>query len=128
MDERICRLFGIIGQEILLYRNLTQHARRKTALFFKGKAGEIREYQKIEAGFNCRLRNLENELKYLTGDLGKTLGIPAEEFTLLKLADHLEQSIAREIRRRVLLFFGIVQQLRSLNRRHVRLMKGTLAC
>ncbi len=104
MDDRIRNLLQIIGQEIMLYRDLTEHARKKAALLFAGKAEAVREHKIIEERFNRRLRNLENEMVHLVRDLCRTFGIPHEEFTLLKLADNLEQSLALEIRRRTALF------------------------
>ena len=126
MDDRIRNLLQIVGQEIMLYRDLTDHARKKTALLLKGQTDAILESNRIEDGFNSRLRNLENELGHLVQDLCRAFRIPREEFTLIRLADNVEQSLALEIRSRTVLFLNIIRQLKSVSQRNIRLVEKSI--
>jgi hypothetical protein len=126
MDDRIKNLLQIVSQEIMLYRDLTEHARRKSALLAKGQTEAIRESDRAEEVFNNRLRNLENEMAHLAQDLCRIFCIPFEEFTLTRLADSLEQSLALEIRYRTMLFLNIVRQLKSVTQRNIRLVERSL--
>jgi hypothetical protein len=123
MDDRIRNLLQIVSQEIALYRDLTEHARHKSALLAKGQAEAIRESKRIEEVFNNRLRNLENEMAHLAHDLCRIFRIPREEFTLTRLADTLEHSLALEIRYRTALFLNIVRQLKSVTQRNMKLVE-----
>jgi flagellar biosynthesis/type III secretory pathway chaperone len=126
MDDPISDLLGIVREEIHLYRDLVEHARRKTALLVKGRAEAILESNKIEEAFNVKLRDLESEMVRICHDLSQALRIPREEFTLMRLADSLEQSLALEIRMQTALFRNIVTQLKSVNQRNMRLIEKSI--
>ena len=126
MDDKISNLLGIVHEEINLYRDLTEHARRKAVLLAKGRVEAIRESNKIEERFNTKLRILENEMMRLGQDLCQSFRIPSEEFTLTRLADNLEHSIAQEIQYQTALFRNIVRQLKSVSQRNVRLIEGSI--
>jgi len=126
MDSRISNLLGIIREEINLYRDLIEHARRKTALLVRGRTDAILESNKIDETFNIKLRILENEMARLCVDLCKAFKIPREEFTLLKLAGGVEQSAAAEIRSQTSLFKNLVEQLKSVNQRNMRLIERSI--
>ncbi len=126
MSDPISDLLGIIREEINLYRDLVEHARRKTALLVQGGVEAILECNKVEETFNSKLRELEMEMKRLCYDLSEAFRIPREEFTLMKLADSLEQSIALELRSQTTLFRNIVRQLKSVNQRNMRLIEKSI--
>lgn len=126
MDDRISDLLRIVREEIGLYRDLIEHARRKTALLVKGHVDAILESNKIEEMFNAKLRILEKEMACLCRDLGQAFRIPRDEVTLMKLADSLEQSVALEIKSQTALFRNIVKQLKSVNQRNVRLIERSI--
>ncbi len=126
MDDRISDLLGIIRDEISLYRGLVEHARRKTAWLVQGGAEAILESNRIEETFNSRLRTLEAEMVRLCRELSLSLQIPREEFTLMKLADNLEQSLALEIKNQAALFRNLVKQLKSISQRNARLLEKSL--
>ncbi len=116
-----------MAQEIMLYRDLTVHARKKTALLFKGMTKDFCRYKQIEQGFNTRLRNLEHQVTHVVRDLARAFGIPERECTLMKLVDNLEQSVALEVRRQIVVFLNIVRQLNSVSQRSVRLTEKFFA-
>jgi len=126
MDDRISDLLGIVREEISIYRDLIEHARRKTAFLVQGRVEAILESNKIEEAFNIKLRNLESEMARLCHDLGQSFRIPREEFTLMKLADSLEQSLALEIRTQSTLFRNMVNQLKSVSQRNMRLIERSI--
>jgi flagellar biosynthesis/type III secretory pathway chaperone len=126
MEDRISDLLGIIRDEISLYRDLIEHARRKTALLVQGRVEAILESNKIEEAFNAKLRALEKEMARLCSDLSQSFRIPREEFTLIRLADSLEQSLALEIKTQTTLFRNIVRQLKSVNQRNMRLIERSI--
>jgi hypothetical protein len=126
MSDPISDLLGIVREEINLYRDLVEHARRKTPLLVQGGVEAILESNKIEETFNSRLRILELEMKRLCCDLGRAFRIPREEFTLMKLADNLDQSLAQELRSQATLFRNIVKQLKSVSRRNMRLTEKSI--
>jgi hypothetical protein len=126
MDDRISDLLEIIRDEIRVYRDLIEHARRKTALLVQGRVEAILESNKIDETFNIKLRSLEVEMARLCCDLSQAFRIPREEFTLMKLADSLEQSLALEIRTQTTLFRNIVKQLKSVSQRNMRLIERSI--
>jgi predicted RNase H-like nuclease (RuvC/YqgF family) len=126
MDNRISDLLGIVREEISLYRDLIEHTRRKTALLVKGRVEAILESNKSEESYNIKLRKLESEMVRLCSELAESFRIPREEFTLMKLADNLEQSIALEIRTQTALFRNIVKQLKSVSQRNMRLIEKSI--
>jgi hypothetical protein len=126
MDNGISDLLRIVREEISLYRELMEHARQKTALLIQGSVEAILESNKIEEMFSARLRTLEMEMASLCSDLGKAFGIPREEFTLMKLADSLEQSLAMEIKSQTALFRNIVRQLKAVNQRNRKLIERSI--
>ena len=126
MKEKISDLLGIVREEINLYRDLVEHARRKTALLVQGRVEAILESNKIEETFNAKLRALEEEMAIVCRDLSQAFRIPREGFTLMKLADSLEQSLALEIKSQTTLFRNLVKQLKSVNQRNMRLMEKSV--
>lgn len=126
MDEQIAALLKIIKEEIALYRDLILHAREKTALLVRGSLEAILESNKTDETFNIQLRMLEDEMARLCQQLCQTLHMAREEFTLLKLADGAEQSVAAEIRAQTLLFKNLVEQLKGINQRNRKLVENSL--
>ncbi len=126
MEKLISDLLGIVREEIELYRELIEHARRKTALLVQGSAQPLIESNKVDETFNLKLRVLESEMARLCGDLSRAFHIPREEFTLLKLADGLEQSAAAEITTLSSLFRNLVEQLKTVNQRNTRLVESSI--
>ena len=126
MERRIAELLGLVREEISLYRDLIEHARRKTALLVRGSVGAILESNKVEETYNVKLRFLEAELLRLCSDLGAAFKIPSEEFTLLKLAEGLEAPVAAEIKSQTTLFKNLVDQLKAVNRRNMRLVDSSV--
>ena len=126
MDDRIVALMRIIGEEIALYRDLIEHARHKTALLVRGPLEAILESNKIDETFNVKLRLLENEVARLCQQLCQSFQIAREEFTLLKLAEGVEQPVATEIKSQSLLFKNLVEQLKGINQRNRKLVENSL--
>jgi hypothetical protein len=126
MDDRISGLLEIIQEEINLYRDLIEHARRKTALLVQGRVDAILESNRADEMYNVKLRALEMEMARLCQDLGRSFRIPREELTLMKLADSLEPSLALEIRTQTTLFRNIVKQLKSVSQRNRRLIERSI--
>ena len=126
MKEKISDLLGIVREEINLYRDLVEHARRKTALLVQGRVEAILESNKIEETFSAKLRALEEEMAIVCRDLSQAFRIPREGFTLMKLADSLEQSLALEIKSQTTLFRNLVKQLKSVNQRNMRLIERSV--
>ncbi len=126
MEEQVRALIILVREEIDLYRDLIQHARKKTALLVRGPLEAILESNKIDETFNIKLRVLENEVASTCQQLCSMLHINREEFTLLKLADGLEQSAASEIRSQSILFKNMVAQLKGVNQRNRKLVESSL--
>ncbi len=126
MESRVSDILRIVREEIDLYRDLIEHARRKTALLVQGRLEAILESNKVEETFNIKLRILETEMARLCSDLCKALKIPREGFTLLKLADGVEQRVAAEIKSQTNLFKNLVDQLKSVNQRNLRLVESSI--
>jgi hypothetical protein len=126
MDNKIPDLLRIVREEIGVYSDLVEHARRKTTLLVQGRLDALLESNKIEENFNYRLRVLETEMSHLCSDLCQSFRIPREEFTLLKLADGVEQSVAAEIKSQASLFKTIVEQLKSVNQRNRKLIERSI--
>jgi hypothetical protein len=126
MHDPVSDLLRIVREEINLYRDLVEHARRKTALLVQGSVDAILESNKIEESFNSKLRALEMEMARLCQELSRTFQIPREEFTLMKLAESVEQPFALEIRSQTTLFRNIVRQLKSVNQRNRTLIEKSL--
>jgi hypothetical protein len=126
MDEKISDLLGIVREEISLYRELMEHARQKTALLVQGRLEAILESNRIEEMFSARLRELETKMEQLCIDLSQAFRIPHEEFTLMKLADSLDQSLSLEIKSQSTLFGNIVKQLKTINQRNRKLIEKSL--
>jgi hypothetical protein len=126
MDEQIPALLRIVGEEIALYRDLIAHARRKTAILVRGSLESLLESNKTDETFNVKLRLLENEMARLCQQLCQMLHIALEEFTLLKLAEGVEQSVAAEIRSQSMIFKNLVEQLKGINQRNRKLVENSL--
>ena len=126
MSDQVSELLGIVRDEIRIYRDLMEHAQRKTALLTQGRVEALLESNKTEEVFNETLRALESEMARLCRDLGAAFGIPREEFTLMRLAQNLEQPLALEILTQAGLFQKIVKQLKSVNQRNMRLAEHSM--
>jgi hypothetical protein len=126
MDEQIAALLKIVGEEIALYRDLIAHARRKTAILVRGSLESILESNKTDETFNAKLRLLEDEMARLCQQLCQVLHIAREEFTLLRLAEGVEQSVAAEIRSQSMIFKNLVEQLKGINQRNRKLVENSL--
>jgi flagellar biosynthesis/type III secretory pathway chaperone len=126
MPDPVSDLLRIVREEINLYRDLVEHARRKTALLVQGSVNAILESNKVEESFNSKLRALEMEMARLCQELSRTFQIPREEFTLMKLAESIEPPLALEIRSQTTLFRNIVRQLKSVNQRNRTLIEKSL--
>ena len=126
MEPGVLDLLGIVREEINLYRDLIEHSRRKTSLLVQGSVEGILESNKTEETFNVKLRILENEMIRLCSDLCVAFKIPRNEFTLLKLADGVEQSVAAEIRSQSNLFKSLVDQLKTINQRNMKLVECSI--
>jgi hypothetical protein len=126
MEQPLSDLLGIVSEEIALYRELIEHARRKTALLVQGRLEPLLECNKVEETFNIQLRILENEMARLCRELCQAFKIPREEFTLLKLADGVEQSVAAEIKSQTSLFKNLIEQLKAVNQRNMKLVESSL--
>jgi hypothetical protein len=128
MTDPVSDLLGIVREEIVLCRDLVEHAKRKTVLLVQGSVEEILESDKVEQTLNSKLCLLEREMQGLCLDLSRAFRIPREEFTLMKLADRLEPPLALDIRSQAALFRDLVQQLKSISRRNVRLIEKSMKC
>jgi hypothetical protein len=126
MDEQIAALMRVVREEIALYRDLIEHARRKTAILVRGSIEAIMESNKTDETFNVKLRILEDEMGRLCQQLCQALQVRKEEFTLLKLAEGVEQSAAAEIRSQSTLFKHLVSQLKAINQRNRKLVESSL--
>jgi len=126
MGDQILELLEIVRNEIGLYRDLLEHARQKTALLAQGRLDALRESNKTDEVFNAKLRGLESEMARLCRDLRDALRIPHEGFTLVKLTQYLEPSLALELLAQADLFRNIVKRLKSVNQRNLRLMGHSL--
>ncbi len=126
MDELIPAIVKVVREEIDLYRQLMAHAREKTALLVRGTLAAILESNKTDETYNLKLRVLENELGRLILQACQLMRIPREEFTLLKLAESADPAAADEIRSLATLFRNLVDQLKRVNQRNMRLIEDSL--
>jgi len=126
MDELIAAMVKVVRDEVDIYRALIFHAREKTSLLVRGRLAAILESNKIDESFNLKLRLLEDEMARLTARACQGLQIPREEFTLLKLAESAEPTVAEEIRSLATLFKNLVDQLKKVNQRNMRLIESSL--
>jgi flagellar biosynthesis/type III secretory pathway chaperone len=126
MADQVSDLLGVVREEITLYRDLVEHARQKTALLVKGSVEAILESNKVEDALCSKLRSLEMDRKRLCRQLAEAFRISREGFTLMKLAEKAEPSIAPEIRSQAGLFRNLVRQLRSITQRNRKLIEHSL--
>ena len=126
MNQQIADLLEIVQEEIGLYRDLIEHAKEKNRLLAQGRVEVILESNKVEETFAVKLCFLENEMKRLGCGICETLGIAHEEFTLIKLAECLEQSDALEIRSLFDRLRNVVLQLKSITARNRLLIDESL--
>lgn len=126
MDELVTAVLRIVKEEIDLYRELTTHARAKTALLVRGRLDAILESNRVDESFNLKLRTLEDEMSRLTIQICRMLQIPREKFTLLGLAERSDPSTAEEIRSLATLFRNLISQLKKVNQRNMRLIESSL--
>jgi len=127
MENRVSELLGLIREEISLYRDLIEHARRKTALLIQGSVQAILESNKVEETFNLKLRMLEDEVRRLCLELCQAFRLPREEFTLLKLAEGFEEPVAEEIKSQTGLFKNLIEQLKTVNQRNMKLIESSIS-
>ncbi len=125
MENRVSALLSLVREEIGIYRDLIEHARRKTAILVRGRAEELLESNKVEETFNIKLKFLETEVRRLCSELAQVFNIPCGEFTLLKLAEGSERSIADEIKMQSGLFRNLIDQLKSVNQRNMKLIESS---
>jgi len=126
MESRLKDLLNVVAEEIGVYRDLIEHARRKTALLVQGSLDAILQSNREDETFNTRLRTLESEIVRLCEGLSAEFRIPREEFTLLRLADGLEDPFAAEIKSQTSLFRNLVHQLEIVNQRNMRLIESSV--
>ena len=126
MESRIKDLLRAVAEEICVYRELIEHARRKTALLVQGSLAGILESSREDESYNVRLRILESQVIRLCKDLCAELRIPFEEFTLLRLADGVGEPVATEIKSQTSLFRNLVRQLEVINQRNMRLIESSV--
>lgn len=126
MDEHISALLGIVQEEIDLYRELIAHARKKTSLLVRGQLAAILESNKVDETYNIKLRMLEDELSRLCRKICQALQLSVDEFTLLKLAQGADPSVAEEIKSQSVLFRNLVDQLKKVNQRNMKLVDSSL--
>lgn len=126
MEPVISDILKIVREEVSLYRDLIEHVRRKSALLVQGRVDAIMESNKVEENFSLKLRSLEAEIRRLCSELCHKLQIPREEFTLLKLAERADRTVAVEIESQTTLFKNLVDQLKAVNRRNTRLIESSV--
>ncbi len=126
MTDQVSDLLGTVREEILLYRELVEHARRKTSLLAQGGLEAILDSNKTDEALNARLRMLAQQMTRLCSDLGRIFRIRREEVTLMKLADRLEPSFALELRALAVVFRDLAKQLKSISRNNARFMETSL--
>ena len=119
-------MLKILHEEVGIYRELVELARRKTALLVQGRVEAIQESNKTEETCSLKLRILENEMSRLCGELCQLFKIPHEEFTLLRLAVDADPPVAAEIKAQTSLFQSLIEQLKSVNRRNGRLIESSI--
>jgi hypothetical protein len=127
MDEDLSALLKIVQEEIDLYRELIGHAREKTSLLVRGHLGAILESNKVDETFSVKLRMLEDELARLSLQVCQKFHIKREEFTLLKLAEGADPSLAEELKSQSTLFKNLVDQLKKVNQRNRKLVESSLS-
>ena len=126
MSDPVSDLLGVILEEISLYRELAEHARRKTALLVQGTVEAILESNKAEETFGSRLHALESDMRRLCQELTQAFRIPQEEFALTRLADHLELSLAGELRSQIILLRNAVKYVKSISLRNMKLIEKSI--
>jgi len=123
MGNPLADLLGIIREEIIIYRELIEHMREKTALLVQGRLEAILDSNRVEEAFSAQLRRLEIRMARLSIELSGIYKIPREEFTLLKLADSVDQSLAAEIKSQTVLFGDLLEQLKLVSQRNMLLVE-----
>jgi FlgN protein len=126
MESRIKDLLKAVGEEVCIYRELVEHARRKTALLVQGSLAGILESNREDEAYNLRLRMLESQIIRLCNDLCAEFRIPREGFTLLRLAEGLGEQVAAEIKSQTSLFRNLVHELEVVNQRNIRLIESSV--
>jgi hypothetical protein len=126
MNDQASDLLGIIREEICLCRDLVEHSQHKATLIALGSVEDILESNRIEESHSSRLLALEEDMKRLCCDLGRTCRIPSEEVTIMKLADYFERSLALEIKGQSDICRNLMQQLSSVSRRNKRLIEKSM--
>lgn len=126
MTQELSAFLKIVQEEIDIYRELIAHARKKTSLLVRGHLEAILESNKIDETFSVKLRMLEDELARLSVQICQKFQIKREEFTLLKLAENADPSLAEELRSQSTLFKNLVDQLKKVNQRNKKLVESSL--
>lgn len=125
-SDRVTDLLSVIREETTISRDLVDRARRKSALLTDGGVDAILESNKVEEALCSRLRTLESERRRLSDDLRQAFRIPSEGFTLTKLADRCERSLALEFLSQASLFRSMMKELKSVAQRNVRLIEKSI--
>jgi hypothetical protein len=126
MEDRISDLLGIVRDEIQLYSDLLEHARKKTSLLVQGRVDAILESNKIDETLFHQLQVMKAKRLRLCNDLILAFGISREGFTLTSLAERLEHPHALEIRTQIKLFQNLVKQLEYVGMRNRKLTQQAL--
>ena len=127
MNRRIADLLRIVREETGIYRDLIEHARRKTSLLIQGRTEALLESNKIDETFSVKLRIMENEMNRLCSELCQEFTIPREEFTLLRLAEGVEPEVAEEIKAQAGLFKNLLEQLKKVTQHNMKLVESSLS-
>jgi hypothetical protein len=126
MEDRISDLLGMVRDEIRLYRDLIENARKKTNLLVQGRAEAILESNRIEETYFLRLQAIELKRLRLCNELSFAFRIPREEFTLTLLAEHLDHTYALEITTQVKLFRNAVLEMTHISTGNRKLIEQAL--
>jgi len=126
MSGKVSELLRMIREEISLYQELVEHARRKEALLAQADAEAVEHSNKADEAYSLRLRKLESEMRRLCRELGRGYGIPPEECSLERLVVQLEPALALEIRSQSALLRNSVKSLKPILERSRRLAEKSL--
>jgi len=126
MDTRIPHLLRVIREETELYRELVEHARRKTVLLIEGRLEPIMESNKVDETFAIKLRILENEAERLGRELGQVFGIARADFSLAALARSVGEPGASQMEAHSAPLRGLVRELEQVNRQNAKLLESSM--
>jgi hypothetical protein len=126
MADQVSDLLRIVREEIILFRDLVEHARQKTVLLIRGSVDAILESNRVEDALCSRLGSLEMEKSHLCRQVAEAFQLSREGFTLMKLHDKVEPSIVPEIKLQADLLRNLARQLRSVTQRNRKLIDRSL--